>query len=285
MLQAGSSNIADRNTVLSNERIMRMDKKLLNLVDYNSCVALIPARGGSKSVPKKNIRIFSGHPLIAYSIAVARLSRNIDRVIVSTDSEEIADIAQHYGAEIPFLRPAKFAQDDSPDIDFVKHTIQWLAENEGKIPEYIAHIRVTTPTRDYRTIDNAISKIQQDGNASSLRSGHICVHPPYKWFQFNEKKYVKPLMPGMTCDEANLARQGFPQVLIPNGYIDVLKANYIIENDQMHGDRMIGFITEEIPDIDTEADLHKLAFYDGLRDAMSLLKSDLDHIVEKQICR
>lgn len=255
-----------------------MNNDFLSLIDDQSCAALIPARGGSKSVPKKNIRLFDGHPLIAYSIAAARLSHNIDRIIVSTDSKEIADIAQHYGAEVPFLRPAELARDDSPDIDFVKHAIQWLAENEGKIPEYIAHIRVTTPIRDYRVIDTAISQIQQDKNASSLRSGHICVHPPYKWFQFNETKYVKPLMPGMTCDEANIARQGFPQVLIPNGYIDVLKADFIIKNDLMHGNRMIGFITEKIPDIDTEADLYKLSFYNGLGDAIHLLRDDLDHI-------
>lgn len=260
-----------------------MDKNLLNLIEYQSCVALIPARGGSKSVPKKNIRPFSGYPLIAYSIAAAKLSRNIERVIVSTDSREIADIAQYYGAEVPFLRPAELAQDNSPDIDFVKHTIQWLAENEGKIPEYIAHIRVTTPIRDYQIIDAAISQIKQDPCASSLRSGHICVHPPFKWFQFNETKYVKPLMPGMTCDEANIARQGLPQVLIPNGYVDVLKSDFIIKHNLIHGDKMIGFVTEEIPDIDTEADLKKLDIYDGLRDAMLLLRDYLDRVEENRV--
>lgn len=253
-----------------------MDKKLLALINHQACLALIPARGGSKSVPKKNIRLFKGHPMIGYSIAAARLSRSIDRIIVSTDSEEIADAARFYGAEVPFLRPSEYAQDASPDIDFVKHAIQWLEDNEGRIPEYIVHIRVTSPIRDFRIIDEGISIIKQDPKASSLRSGHICAHSPYKWFQFAETGYMKPLMSGMTCDEANMARQGFPQVLVPNSYVDVLKANFVIENDLMYGDRMIGFVTDEIPDIDTEADLYKLEAYRGLSNALEELCDDLN---------
>lgn len=252
-----------------------MEKWLLERIDRDGCIALIPARGGSKSIPKKNIRLFQGHPLIAYSIAAAKLTAGIDRVIVSTDSEEIAAIARHYGAETPFLRPAEYAQDLSPDIDVMKHAIRWLGEHEGRIPEHIAHIRVTTPIRDHRVMAEAIRKIRRDPEASSLRSGHICVHPPYKWFQFTGTPYVRPLMPGMTCDEANLPRQDFPKVLIPNGYIDVLKADYIIENDLMHGDRMIGFITDEIPDIDSELDLKKLDVYSGLREALDSLTAYL----------
>lgn len=255
-----------------------MDKRLLERIDERSCIALIPARGGSKSVPKKNIRPFRGHPLIAYSIAAAKLSRRIDRVIVSTDSEEIARIARLYGAEVPFLRPAELAQDGSPDIDFVKHAIGWLAEHEGKVPEYLAHIRVTTPIRDHRVMDDAIDTICRDKNASALRSGHICVHPPYKWFQLTETAYAQPLMPGMTCDEANIPRQDFPRVLIPNGYIDVLRSSFVIGNDLMHGDRMIGYVTDEIPDIDTEEDLKKLEIYSGLKEALDELIAYLNEI-------
>lgn len=248
-----------------------MNKNLLKKINYNSCIAIIPARGGSKSVPKKNIRIFNNHPLIAYSIATAKMAENIERVIVSTDSEEIAEIALRYGAEVPFLRPGEYAQDDSPDIDFIKHAISWLAENENEIPEYLAHIRVTTPIRDYRLVDAGINMIKMNTKASSLRSGYLCVHPPYKWFQFEETGYMKPLFPGITCDEANMARQDFPKVMIPNSYIDVIKSDYVIAHDLMHGDKMIGFLTEDVPDIDTEEDLYKLEIYRGHKRAFEEL--------------
>ncbi len=234
-----------------------METFLLNYIDLDSCIALIPARGGSKSVPKKNIRLFKGHPLIAYSIAVARLTEGIDRVIVSTDSEEIAEISRRYGAEVPFLRPVEYAQDFSPDIDFVKHAICWLYENEGKIPRYFVHLRPTSPIRDPKVVMEAVKRIKEDENATSLRSGYLCVHPPYKWFRF-EGSYMRPLISGMSCDEVNLPRQDFPKVLVPNGYVDVLKTDFIIREELMHGERMLGFITEEVPDIDTEADLRKL---------------------------
>lgn len=234
-----------------------MDLKLLDLVKTDSCVAIIPARGGSKSIPGKNIRLIKGHPMIAYSIAAAKLAENIDRVLVSTDSEEIAEIAKQYGAEVPFLRPSEYAQDHSPDIDFVKHAIDWLAKNEKSIPEYWIHLRPTTPLRNPDIIDHAIVQMKADHEATSLRSGSICVHPPYKWFQ-KKGKYLVPLSPGLTCDEVNLPRQEFPEVYIPNGYVDIIKSKFVIQSDLLHGDKMIGFKTNEVPDIDTEEDMKKL---------------------------
>lgn len=252
-----------------------MDKHLLDFINHDSCMALIPARGGSKSVPKKNIRLFQGHPLIAYSIAAAKLAKHVDRVVVSTDSEEIAEISLQYGAEVPFLRPTEFAQDDSPDIDFVKHAIRWFYEHEKKIPEYFIHLRPTTPIRNPEHIEDAICRIKQDKDSTSLRSGSLCVHPPYKWFK-KEGKYLVPLMPGMTCDEANLPRQDFSEVYIPNGYVDILKTSFVIKEELLHGNKMIGYRTEEIPDIDTELDLKKLDIYDGLRNVLLKLQDYLN---------
>lgn len=254
-----------------------MDREFLKLIDYNSCVALIPARGGSKSVPKKNIRLFQGYPLLAYSIAAGRLSRQVERVIVSTDSKEIAEVARQYGAEVPFLRPEKYAQDQSPDIDFMKHAIEWFAVHEKKIPEYLVHLRPTTPLRDPAQIDKAVCQIRKDLSATSLRSGSLCVHPPYKWFQ-EKGTYLMPLMPGITCDEANMPRQDFPAVYIPNGYVDIVKSDFVIQSNLMHGDRMIGFQTNEVPDIDTEFDLKKMDLYDGMRDVFCMLQKNIRSI-------
>lgn len=252
-----------------------MDVKMLEHID-GSTAALIPARGGSKSVPKKNIRPVRGHPMIAYSIAAARLSERIGRVIVSTDSEEIAGVARAYGAETPFLRPPQYAQDNSPDIDFVKHSIEWLYEHEGRIPAYFVHLRPTTPVRSPKLIDSAIAMIQNDSEATSLRSGHICASPPYKWFKEGAGGYLLPLMPGITCDEANLPRQDFPTVYIPNGYVDILKTEFIIQSGILHGDRMIGFQTEEVPDIDTETDIKKLELFPESHMAFQLLYDELE---------
>ena len=248
-----------------------MQNDLLKYIDPEYTLALIPARGGSKSVPKKNIRLFQGHPMIAYSIAACALSQELSRIIVSTDSEEIAEIARRYGAETPFLRPAECSGDASPDIDFMRHAIRWLGEHEGRIPKYIAHIRVTTPIRDYRIMDQGIRRIKEDEAATSLRAGYILPHSPYKWFQYGESGYMEPLFPGMTCDEANMPRQDFPKVLVPNSYVDVVKPEFIIKNDLLHGDRMIGFETEEVPDIDTEEDLYKLETYRGHKAAFEEL--------------
>ena len=97
----------------------------------NDVVAIIPARSGSKSVAHKNIKLLSGHPLIAYSIAAAQLSKSIGRIIVSTDSEHYAGIAKKYGAEVPFIRPAKLSEDKSGDREFLEHAMEWMAENEA----------------------------------------------------------------------------------------------------------------------------------------------------------
>ena len=255
-----------------------MNLELLNLMDHSSCVAIIPARGGSKSVPKKNIRLFRGHPLIAYSIAAAKLTKSVDRVIVSTDSEEISEIAKYYGAEVPFLRPSEYAQDMSPDIEFVQHAIRWMGENEKKIPEYFVHLRPTTPLRNPRIIDEAIKQMKKDREATSLRSGSICAHPPYKWFQ-KRGMYLEPLMSGMTCDEVNLPRQDFPEIYVPNGYVDIIRNEYVIKNDLLHGDKMIGFKTDEVPDIDTELDLKKLEIYSELKETLDTLLNYLQSCI------
>jgi len=110
-------------------------------------IAIIPARAGSKSLVDKNIKYLSGHPLIAYSIAAAKLSKKIDRVIVSTDSQKYTEIAKQYGAEVPFIRPDKISIDTAIDRDFLIHAMNWFKENESSVPEYWVHLRPTTPLR------------------------------------------------------------------------------------------------------------------------------------------
>ena len=119
-------------------------------------IAIIPARGNSKSIPRKNIREFAGYPLIAYSLTAAHRSHFINRIIVSTDNEEIANVSRGYGAEVPFMRPAELALDDTTDYPVFKHALQWLATNENYHPDFVVHLRATSPLYPKQLIDNAI---------------------------------------------------------------------------------------------------------------------------------
>ncbi len=226
--------------------------------------AAIPARGGSKGVPKKNIKLLAGYPLIAYSIAAGIMSRLIQRVIVSTDSPEIAEVARKYGAEVPFLRPAELAGDLSRDRDWVLHLLNWLKENEGSPPDYLVHLRPTTPLRDPAVIDDAVRAMLADAAATSLRSAHEAPETPFKWFTRGEQGYFQAFAhadapPGF----ANWPRQMLPKVFIPDGYVDVLKTDYVLKAEEIHGDRMVGYISPACGEVDTPEDFDYLEFQVG----------------------
>ena len=222
--------------------------------------AIIPARGGSKGVPRKNIKLLKGFPLIAYSIAAAKLSEMTNRVIVSTESSKIAEIAQKYGAEVPFLRPPEYAQDRSPDIDFVRHAIDWFAKNETNQPELFVHLRPTTPLRDAALIDKAIGDIIRNNEATALRSVHELAEPPQKMFGIKHG-YLTGLFPHETRPEYyNLPRQAFPKAYHPNGYVDIIRAEYVIKTNTLHGPRMIGFVTPFTIEIDYPDDFSHLEY-------------------------
>ena len=249
--------------------------KMLNSIRRGLVIALIPARGGSKGVPRKNIRDLGGYPVIAYSIVAGRLSERIDRVIVSTDSEEIAEISGKFGAEVPFLRPSEFASDRSGDIEFVEHFLNYMMENEDEMPEYIVHLRPTTPIREVSVLDEAIDACIRDKECCSLRSAHIASESPYKWFLKTDSGYYRPIAEGMSNEDINGGRQGFPDVYIPDGYVDVLKTEYIINNGILHGEKMLAFESPSCSEIDTPDDLKMIEYqieaggcslYDHLRE-------------------
>lgn len=237
-------------------------------------VAIIPARGGSKGVPKKNIRNLGGYPLIAYSIAACRLSKKIERTIVSTDSIEIAEIAKSFGAEVPFMRPAEIAQDNSKDIEFMEHAINWFRNNDGVIPEYFVQIRPTTPLREPELIDAAIVKITENPEATSLRSVHPIRESPYKLFGI-EGDFLVGLYPDDPRPEYyNLPRQNFPPVYQPNGYVDVLKSETILKLKSLHGPQILSFLTPNVGEVDSLDDFdfieyilnkHKYRIYEFLK--------------------
>lgn len=228
----------------------------------DECVALIPARGGSKGVPRKNIRFLGGFPLLTYSIAAAHQSKSINRVIVSTDDEEIAEIAMQYGAEVPFMRPTELAADASGDLEWVSHAVNWLLEHEGGVPRYIAQLRPTTPLRNPVVIDDAIEQFRAAKNMTSMRSAHEASESPYKWFLLNkEEGMFHSLSSEIDNEQSNAGRQTFPTVYVPDGYIDVLDAEYIVREGKLLGPRMMGYVSPFCMEIDTEDDIDLLECY------------------------
>ena len=232
-------------------------------------IAIIPARGGSKGVPQKNIQLLNGYPLIAYSIASAVLSNEIERVLVSTDSEEIAEIAVHFGAEVPFLRPAEYASDTAIDRDVVVHAIEWFRDNEkDTTPEYWIYLRPTTPLREPEVIDKAVLKIKNTASSTSLRSGHEAPESPFKWFEKDSNGFFLPLYPEKSSlappktilEYSNLPRQSFAPIYIPNGYVDIIKASFALNSSQFFGEKMIGFETPICHEIDTLDELKYIEF-------------------------
>ena len=223
-------------------------------------VAIIPARSGSKGVPKKNIHPLAGYPLIAYSVLAGKLAGNIDRVIVSTDSQDIADTAARYGAEVPFLRPAALAGDKSTDLEFIQHTLAWFQENEGAMPDYLVHLRPTTPLRDAALVEAAIHGLISCPDATSLRSAHEMAESPHKVFQM-PGRFLTGFFPGDPRPEYyNLPRQSFPKAYYPNGYVDIIRTSHVISTGTLHGPRMLGFVTPVTAEVDRPEDFDYLEF-------------------------
>lgn len=222
-------------------------------------LALIPARGGSKGVPKKNIKLLENFPLISYTIAAANLSKKIDKVVVTTDSKEIADIALSFNAEVPFIRPSNLASDLATDIDFVIHSLDWLEANENYIPDLVVLLRPTTPLREVNYIDDAIELLINNEIATSLRSSHIVSESPFKWFVIKDGFYT-PICDKYSLEDTGKPRQFFPDVYIPNGYVDIIKTNFIKTHNSLYGNHILGYTTPTGHEIDTLDDFEYIEF-------------------------
>lgn len=233
-----------------------MNLKILNNIVNGKVYAIIPARSGSKGVKNKNIRNINGYPLIAYSIASAIQTKNIERVIVSTDSPQYAEISRYYGAETPFLRPKTISGDTSTDLEFFEHAINWFFENEKYVPEYLVHLRATCPLRDPNNICAAVEKIKLHPEATSLISACIPkgVLTPYKWF-VQQGDYFKSIF-FENNDDANRPRQSYPIAYMRSIYVDIIKTETVVKEKRLFGSKIIPWITEETIDIDSEEDFY-----------------------------
>lgn len=189
-------------------------------------LAIIPARGGSKGIPRKNIRNFSGYPLIAWSIAAGLKSELVTRVIVSTDDEQIAGVAREWGAQTPFLRPDEFAQDQSTDLPLFVHALDWLAENENYRPDVVIQLRPTSPIRPRTCVDDAIRILLQNPEADSVRGVVPAGQNPHKMWRL-EAGFQAPMLnlldvPGIE-EPYNSPRQILPNIFWQTGHIDAIR--------------------------------------------------------------
>jgi CMP-N,N'-diacetyllegionaminic acid synthase len=207
-------------------------------------VALIPARSGSKRVKAKNIRVLNGHPLLAYTLNAAQSSGVFDAVVVSTDSEIVAEVARHYGGEVPFLRPVAFAGDLSPDIEWVRYTLKTLAE-QGRTYESFALLRPTSPFRTAATIQRAWTLFQRFPEADSLRGVELCgQHPGKMWVR--EGEWMKPLLPGGPKNPPwhSTPYQALPTVYIQNASLEIAWTRIPLEGGTIAGEKILSFLTE-----------------------------------------
>lgn len=189
-------------------------------------LGIIPARGGSTSIPRKNIIDVAGKPLIYYSIKEAQKSKLLDAFIVSTDDAEIAKVAQSFGADVPFLRPKKFARKYSAEIEYMRHALDWVAKNRGWYPEIVVAIKPTSPLRPAKDIDRVI-RLLKKGKFSMARTMIKSRHHPYRTWKFNKKtsEFI-PLLPNLVSPKDfkiwgnDVPRQKLTDAYTQNGAVD-----------------------------------------------------------------
>ena len=229
-------------------------------------LGIIPARGGSKGIPGKNIKMIAGKPLIAWTIEAAKKSKLLTRVIVSTDDPKISEVAKQYGAEVPFLRPANLAEDLSTDVEFLIHALDWLKANEGYEPEAIVRLPPTSPLRTAVHIDEGIKKLIDTPEADAVRPIIETPKHPYKFWKISaDKKWLEPFLGKDITgfDEPhNLPRQLFPKVYMHTGAMDVVRTATVREQLSTSGKKLAYFfmIPEESINIDNQIDFEFAEF-------------------------
>ncbi len=197
----------------------------------------------------------AGKPLIAWSIDAAKATKLFDRIIVSTDDEEIARVARDAGADIPFLRPAELAADDTPDFPVFLHAIEWLRDNEGYQPEMVAWLRPTSPLRTSDDIRAAVEILQSTG-ADAVRSVSLTEHHPYWMKTLDADGRLSPLIPGHG-EASHPRRQMLPPVYHLNGMIDVARVSSALKNGALFAGDVRGYVSpiDRSHELDSPSDI------------------------------
>jgi CMP-N-acetylneuraminic acid synthetase len=207
-------------------------------------VGLIPARAGSKRVPDKNIRSLAGHPVMAYTIAAAIDSGIFTDIIVSTDSEQYAEIARHYGAEVPFMRPVEMAGDLSPDIEWIEYTLKRL-EEDGRSYDCFSILRPTSPFRQPNTIQRAWKTFLAEDGVDSMRAVERCRQHPGKMWVIRSKRMM-PLLPLSPPEQPwhSSQYQALPEVYVQNASLEIAWTRVVLQERTIAGNVLMPFLTE-----------------------------------------
>ena len=221
------------------------------MINGKSVLAIIPARGGSKGLPGKNIKELCGKPLIAWTIEQAKSCSDIDRVVVSTDDENISEVAKKHGAEVPFIRSAELASDTASTIDVIFHTVEWFKKHEDYHHEYILLLQPTSPLRTVKDIERAIQTLK-DKNAQAIVS--VCEADHHPWWSnilpedSNMKDFLRP-------EILNKRRQDLPIFYRLNGAIYLAETEYLYEYNGFLGPDTFAYKTPKEHSIDIDSDM------------------------------
>jgi YrbI family 3-deoxy-D-manno-octulosonate 8-phosphate phosphatase len=245
------------------------------MVEGPEVLAIVPARGGSKSIPRKNIRSLAGHPLLAYSVAAGLQAGSVTRVILSTDDEEIADIARRYGAEVPFMRPAELAADSTLDLLVFQHALHWLESNEGYRPDVVVQLRPTSPVRPLDCVDEAVGKLLAHPKADSVRGVIPSGQNPYKMWRISEDEYLEPLLSDDLDEPYNMPRQELPPTYWQTGHIDAIRPTTIMDKNSMSGEVILPMIIDPMYAVDIDT------LRDWRRTEWMMLHGDLEFVRPK----
>lgn len=205
-------------------------------------LGIIPARGGSKGIPGKNIINLGDRPLITYTIDAASGSSCLDDFIVSTDSDEIAEVARRYGASVPFLRPPEFATDLTPTIEAVKHTVSTYEIISGKKVDAVVLLQPTSPFRTSKDIDSGVNIfLSEEAASDSLISCYRAdrVHPGIM-YRYSERSRVRPYLEG--AENSTVRRQEFEKLLVRNGALYITSVEYIFKSSRLISDNPLVYV-------------------------------------------
>ena len=228
------------------------------MTNDQTVLAIIPARGGSRGVPRKNVKEAGGKPLIAWTIETAKSCTSLDRVIVSTDDDEIRDIVLECGAELPFQQPAELAESNVGDFPVMSYALTWLRENEQYEPDIVVWLRPTAPLRTVEDIEGALQLFHETG-ADTVRSVCLTEHHPYWMKTLDDDKKLEPFVEGIYEKDYN-QRQKLPPVYRLNGAVDVINVQTALSSEDMYGGSVRGYKMdpERSIDLDTPIDFAML---------------------------